>query len=383
MAQFSYKARRRSGEIVQGVLDVADRAAALVQIEKLGLFPLAVDGAKGGAAPAATDKPGGAGASSGLAGLMPAALRQSLQRKRKPKLQELATYTLQLSNLLHAGMPLTVALNSMTHLESKGIPSDISKQLKQDVMEGKSLSDAMRRHPLIFSDLYINMVRAGEQSGAMVDVLRRLASHYERFAEVSAKFSSALIYPAIVMTVGVLIVVFFMTVMLPRFLQIFEGLKIQLPWATRTLIGISHAFSSYWWVMILVVITILVLFKRYQSSASGARRLDELKLNAPVFGKVVRLNVFGQFARTLSTLLTNGVPVLTALQITEQIVPNRIVREAIANTRDAVTDGKSIALPLAQSRIFPQLMIDLIKIGEETGDVPGALKNVAETYENE
>jgi type IV pilus assembly protein PilC len=383
MAQFSYKARRRSGEVVQGVLDAPDRAGALLQVEKLGLFPVAMDATRGGSAPAAADKPGAAAASTNVSNLMPAAVRQFLNRKRKPKLQELATYTQQLSNLLQAGMPLTVALNSMTHLESKGIPPDISRQLKQDVMEGKSLSEAMRKQPHIFSELHINMVRAGEQSGALVDVMRRLATHYERFAEVSAKFSSALIYPAIVMCVGVVIVIFFMTFMLPKFLQIFEGLKIELPWATRLLIGISHAFSGYWWVMILVVIAGVILWQRYKSTAEGKRKIDEWKLSAPVLGKVNRLNIFGQVARVLSTLLVNGVPVLTALQITEQIVSNSVVKEAIAKTRDAVTDGKSLAQPLAQSKIFPQLMIDLIKIGEETGDVPGALKNVAETYESE
>lgn len=387
MAQFSYKARRRSGEVVQGVLDVADRAAALLQIEKLGLFPVAVEMLKGAAAlqAAAAEKSGGAAKPSSFSNLMPLAIQQAMNRQKKPKLQELATYTQQLANLLNAGMPLTVALNSMTHLDSKGIPADISKQLKQEVMEGKSLSEAMRKQPVIFTELYVNMVRAGEQSGALVDVLRRLASHYERFSEVQSKFSSALIYPAIVMSVGVVIVIFFMTFMLPRFLKIFEGLKIELPFATRLLIGISHFFSSFWnWVFMLMGLGVIwIMFIRFKSTDEGKRKIDEWKMNAPVLGKVIRLNIFGQFARTLSTLLSNGVPVLTALQITEQIVPNRMVKEAISKTRDAVTDGKSLAQPLAQSKIFPQLMIDLIKIGEETGDVPGALKNVAETYEGE
>jgi len=278
---------------------------------------------------------------------------------------------------------LTVALNSMTHLETKGIPSAISKELKQDVMEGRSLSDSMSRQPRIFSDLYVNMVRAGEQSGALVEVLRRLADHYERFAEVQSKFVAALIYPAIVACVGIVIIIFFMTFMLPKFMTIFQGLKVPLPWATRTLMGISDAFSNYWWLMMLVAITLVVIFKRFQASEEGRRKLDSWKMSAPVLGKVVKLNLFGQFARTLSTLLINGVPVLTALKITEEIIPNRIVKEAIATTRDQVTDGKTIAQPLAQSKLFPQLMIDLLKIGEETGDVPGALQNIAETYENE
>lgn len=374
MPQFSYRARRKSGEVVQGVLDVADRAAALVQIERLGLVPVMVDGGRAATAAAAADGKGGRS-------LLPASFTK--KRMRKPKLQELATYTQQMANLLNSGMPLTVALNSMTHLESKGIPADISRGLKQEVMEGRSLSDAMAKQKLVFTDLYVNMVRAGEQSGALVDVLRRLADHYNRFAEVQTKFKSALIYPAVVATVGIGIVIFFMTFMLPRFLTIFEGLKVPLPLATRILVGISHTFSSYWWVMLLLAITVVLLFKRFKATDEGKRRIDSWKMNAPVLGKVFKLNLFGQFARTLSTLLINGVPVLTALKITEEIIPNVIIKEAIAKTRTAVTDGKTIAQPLAQSKIFPQLMIDLIKIGEETGDVPGALKNVADTYENE
>jgi len=379
MAQFAYKARRKTGEVVQGVLDVADRAAALTQIERLGLFPVMVDGSKAAAAAAvAAEKP----KEKAPGNILPAAF-QRRGRRRKPKLQEIATFTQQLSNLLKCGMPLTVALGSMAHLESKGIPSEVSKLLKQDVMEGKSLSDAMSKQPQIFSDLFVNMVRAGEQSGALYEVLRRLASHYEKFAEVQSKFVAALIYPAIVAVVGVCIIFFFMTFMLPRFMKIFEGLKVPLPLATRVLMGISNMFSHYWWLMLLVAFAIVVLFKRFRATEGGRRKIDSWKMNAPVLGKAVRLNIFGQFARTLSTLLINGVPVLTALKITEDIMPNRIVKDAIARTREDVTDGKTIAQPLGNSKLFPQLMIDLLKIGEDTGDVPGALENIAETYENE
>jgi len=377
MPEFSYKARRRSGEIVQGVLDVADRSAALVQIERLGLFPVAVDAPKNGA-PAARPT-----AKRSKADFLPPALREYFKRKRKPKLQELATYTHQLANLLKSGMPLTLALNSMTHLESKGIPAEVSKQLKLDVMEGKGLSAAMSKQPVIFSDLFINMVRAGEHSGSLVEVLRRMGDHFERFSEVQTKFKSALIYPAFVCSVGVIIVIFFMTVMLPTFMKIFEGLKVQLPMSTQILMGMSHFFTSYWWLMLLVIIATIVLFNRFRATENGKRAMDSWQMNAPVVGKVVRLNLFGQFARTLGTLLQNGVPVLVALEITEKIIPNRVVKEAIAKTRQDVTDGKTIAQPLAKSKIFPQLMVDLIKIGEDTGDVPGALNNLAETYESE
>lgn len=379
MAQFTYKARKRSGELVQGILDVADRSTALLQIERMGLFPIMVDGGRGAAA---------GGSRSGerpptSSNLMPAVLRGFLKRKRRPKLGELATFTQQLANLLNSGMPLTVALNSMTHLQSKGIPSDVSKLLKQDVMEGKSLSDAMSRQSHIFSDMYINMIRAGEQSGALVDVLRRLANHYERFAEVQSKFTSAMVYPAFVAGVGIIIVVFFMSYMLPKFMSIFDGMQVPLPMTTLMLKGASEWFAAYWWVLVLAVIAAGVLFTRFKATAAGRRKIDHWKMSLPVFGRVVRLNLFGQFARTLSTLLHNGVPVLTALKITEQIVPNVILKEAIAKTREAVTDGKTIAQPLARAKIFPQLMIDLLKIGEETGDVPGALGNLADTYEGE
>ncbi|GDY19996.1 secretion system protein [Verrucomicrobiota bacterium] len=301
-------------------------------------------------------------------------------------MQELATFTQQLANLLKAGMPLTVALQSMSHLQSKGIPGEVSRQLRQDVTEGKGLSEAMGKQGLIFSDMYVNMVRAGEQSGSLVEVLRRLAEHYERFAEVQHKVTGALIYPAFVMVVGIAIVFFFMTFMLPKFLSIFAGMKnITLPMSTQILIGISNTFSSVrnQVVFAILAFTGTMLFMRFRATPEGRRKIDSWKMHAPVVGRVVRLNLFGQFARTLGTLLHNGVPVLTALKITEQVVPNVVLKDAIAATREAVTDGKTLAQPLARGAIFPQLMIDLIKIGEDTGDVPGALQNVAETYENE
>jgi type II secretory pathway component PulF len=380
MPQFSYRARRRSGELVEGVLEGNDRPAVVAQVERLGLFPIAVDAAKGGAAIAG--KRGGQKFS--FASFLPPTLREQWQQKRKPNLQELATFTQQLANLLQAGMPLATALTSMTYLDTKGIPSDVSKQLRQEVTEGRGLSDAMAKQPRIFSDLYVNMVKAGEQSGALVEVLRRMADHFEKFAQVQAKFSSALIYPALVCCVGLGMIVFFMTVMLPKFMSLFGDVGFtHLPAMTVLLINISNAFKRYWWLMALVVITVVILVKRFQATDSGQRKMDQWKMKLPILGRVICINLYGQFARTLCTLLENGVPVLTALKITEQVIPNRIIKEACAKTREAVTDGKTLAQPLAASKVFPQLMVDLVKIGEETGDVPGALNNVATTYENE
>ncbi len=379
MPQFTYKARRRSGEVVQGTLDVADRAAALAQIDRLGLFPMAVESPKG-SGPAKMEKtPDGKGSFSSL---LPSSMQTT--RVRKPKLQELATFTQQLANLLQAGMPLTVALNSMTHLESKGIPKAVAAGLRQEVMEGRGLSDAMAKQPIIFSDLYVNMVKAGEQSGALVEVLRRMAGHFERYAEVQGKLKSALIYPLLVTGVGVALMLFFIYFMLPQFAKMFNGFNVELPLPTRILIGVGELFTSYWAiVMLALLIAAIVMFERFRRSLAGSQKLDRLKLKLPIVGKVICLNYYGQFARTLSTLLENGVPVLTALKITEQVMANTVIKEAIAKTREAVTDGKTLAQPLAASRVFPQLMVDLVKIGEETGDVPAALKNIADTYDSE
>jgi len=381
MPQFSYRARRRSGELVEGVLDVADRSTAVAQIERLGLFPIAVDTAKAGAVVNGKSS----AKNFDLMAFLPPTLRAQLSQKRKPKLQELATFTQQLANLIQSGMPLTVALNSMTHLESKGIDAGVSRELKSEVTEGRSLSDAMARQPRVFSDLYINMVRSGEQSGSLVEVLRRMANHFQQFAEVQAKFTSAMIYPAIVIGMGMLLIAFFMFVMMPQFTTIFNGFNIELPLPTRMLISISNLLLNFWfWVVSLpTVLLAVIMFYRFRATKVGRQKIDEWKMKAPVVGKVVKLNLFGQFARTLGTLLQNGVPVLMALKITEQVIANTIIKEAIAKTREAVTDGKTLAQPLGQSKLFPQLMVDLVRIGEETGDVPAALNNLADTYEGE
>ena len=379
MAQFTYKARKRSGELVEGVLEVPDRPAALAQIQRSGLFPIAVTDAK--AAPGGVGK--GKAKAINLASFLPPSLQAQFNKQRTPKTQELATFTTQLANLLNSGMPLTTALNSMTHLASKGIPSEVSRGLRQEVTEGRALSDALARQPAIFSELYINMVRAGETSGKLVEVLRRMATSLQQFADTQAKFKSAMVYPVLVLCVAVMLIFMFMTTVMPKFVEIFKGFDITLPLPTKILIATSHFFTGYWWLIIALVIVLILMFNRFKSSPSGRRKMDQWKMAAPIFGPVVRVNLFSQFTRTLGTLLQNGVPVLTALKITEQVMSNVHLKEAIIKTREGVTDGKTLAQPLAQSKLFPQLMVDLVRIGEETGDVPGALNNLADTYEKE
>ncbi|MBO7391629.1 MAG: type II secretion system F family protein, partial [Verrucomicrobia bacterium] len=226
MSEFVYKARKKNGTTIQGVLEAADRMSALGQLQKQGLLPVSVEATSEKDKKAARRSRAGAkNSGSGLLNLLPQGLRDYFSRQRKPSLKELANYANQLSNLLKAGMPLTAALNSMTYIGSKGIPNEVSAQLKQDVVEGKSLSDAMARQPVIFSNMFTNMIRAGEQSGALVEVLKRLAAHYERFADVQSKFKGAMIYPSVVITVGISVIFFFMAFMMPKFMEIFQGMN--------------------------------------------------------------------------------------------------------------------------------------------------------------
>jgi type II secretory pathway component PulF len=416
MAVFEYTARDAEGGQTTGTVEAADRTAAMGQIQSQGLFPINVTGEKGDGGEAAgagseEDKladrkrlgkallVGGAGmVGIGLFFLklfgflvggvffllgMVLGILGLMVRPPKPKLQDLANFTRQLANLLKAGMPITSALNSMTYLEGGGIPSSVPKSLLAHVREGRNLSAAMSQHPEVFPDMYLNMVKAGESSGSLVEVLKRLADHYERFAEMRQKIVQAMAYPAFVMGLGGMLMFIFMSYILPKFMTIFEGMEVSLPLSTRILQGMSGFFSVWWWAVLLAGGMVAFLFKSYISSPTGRERWDGWLLRMPLIGRIVRPTLFGQFARTLGVLMRNGVPVLTALRITEGVVQNVVLQQAIALTREGVSDGKSIAQPLARSGVFPKLMVDLVHIGEQTGDVPTALDNLAETYENE
>ena len=373
MPVFQYKARDTSGGQTSGTINSPDRSAAVSELMNQGLTPINISGGDD-SAPASKQ----ASATSADA---PA--RRFGRRRKKPKLQDLANFTRQLANLLKAGMPLTGALRSMASLDSEGIDETVCAQLLADVKEGRNLSASMGKFPDIFPEMYLNMVRAGESSGSMVEVLQRLADHYERFAEVRGKIISALVYPAFVMGLGFVLIFVFMSYILPKFMQIFDGMNVTLPLSTQILQGLSAFFATWWWLILMVGGMFAFLVKSYISSPRGRERFDGWVLTAPLISRIVRPNLFGQFSRTLGALLGNGVPVLTALKITESVVQNVVIQQAIAKTREGVTDGKTIAQPLARGGVFPKLLVDLVHIGEETGDVPTALNNLAETYDNE
>ena len=374
MAVFNYTARDASGGQTSGTINSPDRNVAVSELMSQGLTPISVSG-DGDSAP--TSK----WASSANE---EAPARRFGRRRKKPKMQDLANFTRQLANLLKAGMPLTGALASMKDLDSEGIPKSVCARLLADVKEGHNLSASMGKFQDIFPDMYLNMVKAGESSGSLVDVLQRLADHYERFAELRQKVVSALVYPALVMGLGLVLIFVFMSYILPKFMGMFDDMQgVDLPMSTQILKELSEFFAKWWWLILMLGGLFVFLLKSYLSSPGGRERFDRWVLEAPLISRIVRPNLFGQFSRTLGALLQNGVPVLTALKITESVVQNVVIQQAIAKTREGVTDGKTLAQPLARGGVFPKLLVDLVHIGEQTGDVPAALDNIAETYDNE
>jgi type II secretory pathway component PulF len=359
MPTFQYKAKTRAGELVNGSLAAGDRRAALAELGKMGFFPLAVESSE---AERNAAKPG---------------FRSGVNAR------DVLMFTQQLSSLLRSGMSLSQALGTLEKRTQKKALSSVLGELRNGIVQGESLSDSLAKHPKLFSRFFVNLIKAGEASGALDDVLLRLGKHQEQMAEVREKVVGALIYPLVIVSVGICVIIFFMMVMVPRFAMMFKEMGRTLPLPTRILIGISNGFMSYWWIGALLIAAGVMAYRIRIRTPEGRLAIDSMKLRAPVFGNIVKANAFAQFARTLATLLENGVPVLTALQIVEDTMTNRVIANEIREARTRVTDGTSISQPLAKGKIFPPLLIDMLAVGEESGEVVPALKNIADTYEGE
>ncbi len=376
MPDFAYNARTKAGESIAGVLTAPDRKAALSQLTAQGCFPVSVDVAKQkNGAPAAAKTAAGKGA----------AAAEAAPKKGRVGIRQVLVFTQQLANLLKSGMSLKQAIESLTR-QQKGKPlGAILEQVGGDILQGTNLSDALARNPRVFSRLYTNMVRAGEQSGTLPEVLKRLTEHYARLADIREKMISALLYPAIVFIVGIGVVFVFMVFMLPKFAQMFKDLGATLPLPTRILIAVGNTAANPWVLlgMAALVAGCICAYRRTVATREGRMAVDRLKLRIPVVSVAARAAFFAQFSRTLATLLANGVPVLTALKIVEDTMTNSVIAQEIANARERVTDGTTISAPLAAGHIFPSLLIEMLAIGEQTGDMPAALNNVADIYEEE
>ncbi len=369
MAQFTYKAMSKDGRKLEGGVEAGDRRAALAAVEKLGYVPISVTESAVKKAPAK-------GASIWKLKLGGAKIRM------KPV--EVLLFTSELSDLLEAGMTLGAALNCLSNQgEEDSAQSKIAGDLRDRIIRGEQLSDAVTAHPATFPPLYGNMIRAGEASGAMIEVLRRLVEHYERSESMKSKITSALTYPAVVLVFGVFTVIFAMVKVIPQFTKVFESMGNALPLPTRILMGMSTFLIRYGVLTAVIIVILVVMFKRHLKTEKGRYWWDGLKLNAPLIKGIIACGAYSALAYTMKTLLANGVNVLQALKIAEETCSNALIARALRNARQRVTDGTTISGPLAGSNVFPKMMTDMLAVGEQSGDMPGALGHIGRRYESE
>ena len=393
MAQFKYIAKSRTGERQEGTLDAPDKRAAMLQLGRLGLVPISVSDVQAkAAAPAPADKakeppkPAAKPAAAPAPGAPPKKwfrFEKGVRTHSRMKMGDLLLFTSELSDLLASGMTLGSALHALAQRKTGKAQDVVVTSLRDEVVSGASLSGALSRWPDSFPALYVSMVKAGEASGQLPGVLERMVKHYERVLSAREKVSMAMVYPLIVALVGISAMIFMMVFVIPRFSAMFEELGGTLPLPTRILIGMSKGLLKYGWALAIGGFFGIAALRRLLKTPAGLDWKDRFLLRMPVAGNIVRANAFANFAHTLGTLLANGVQVLQALTIVEHTVDNSIIAKAIHAAKDRVTDGSTISRPLSQDGVFPRLLTDMLAIGEESGDMSGALEHIGRRYDNE
>jgi general secretion pathway protein F len=376
MPVFEYKALTAAGKSEAGIVDAESAKAARAKLRKGGVFPTElVEDLTGG-------KSGGKKSKAKSSASVEVDVKK-LFGQSGVSTQDLAIMTRQLATLLAAGISMIEALNALTEQVENERLKVACSSIKEKVNEGSGLADAMRAYPKIFSDLYCNMIAAGEASGALDIVLRRLAEFQESQVQLNNKLMAAMVYPAVMLFVGMGVIGFLMGFVVPKVTKIFSDMKVALPLITQILIFISHVIASWWWAMGITLGATVFFLIRWRRTPVGKAAFDRWSLKAPIFGKLFRLVAVARFSRTLSTLLASGVSLIQALNIVKAIVTNTVIQAAIEDTRIAVQEGESIAEPLRRSKQFPPIMTHMIAIGEKTGELEGMLEKVADSYENE
>jgi general secretion pathway protein F len=291
--------------------------------------------------------------------------------------------TRQLATLVGAGLPLVDCLGALIEQMDRAGLKRILSQVRERVVEGGTLADAMKAHPRVFNDLYVNMVRAGEASGALDLVLVRLADYTERSAQLRGKVRSALTYPVLASTVSAGILFFLLSYVVPKVTRIFQETQQELPMMTVILLAISSFCSQYWWVIAATVIIVVIALRVSLRTEKGRLRFDRSILRIPYFGKLLKKVALARFSRTLSTLLLGGIPLLQSLDIVKHVVSNAVLRNAIQDGRNAIREGQSMADPLKRSGLFPPLLIHMVAVGEKSGELESMLARAADAYDNE
>ncbi len=378
MPKFHYIALDQNGQEVAGELDASTEAEAINLLRQSQLYPTQV--AQEGKGDAAVKKRAKATVPQGKN----KAVRAGANAKIKPKV--LMIFTRQLATLIDSGLPLLRGLTVLARQEPNPVMKSTVSTIADNVQTGSTFSETLSQYPRIFNKLYINMVKAGELGGVLEIVLNRLAEYQEKAQKLKNKVVAAMVYPIIVMIIAVLIMVFLMLVIVPRFEKIFEdmlGSADKLPSLTKLVIGFSRWMQGNFIYLVAGGVVIFFAWKLYASTVGGRRVIDGLKLKIPLFGDVQRKTAISRFSRTLGTLVTSGVPILQALNITRETAGNVVVSDAIGKVHDAVKEGESMVAPLESSSVFPPMVISMVDVGEETGQLPEMLLKIADVYEDE
>jgi len=353
MPIFAYRASTVEGAVVEGFIEAIDEKSAIERLKNTGVIPLKVSSPKEGG------------------------LKKKISLRSSKG--DLLTFTTELSALLGAGLPLDRSLNILSDISESGEMKGVVDAILKSIREGNSFSDALQKQPKVFPRLYVNMIRAGEAGGVLDVVLDKLNEFLESSKALKDHVVSVMIYPAILMLTSGASIIILLTFVLPKFSVIFAELGGALPLPTQILIAFSNTLKSYWWVVAAALTGGWILFKSYTRSDAGKYRWDTLKLR--LMGDVIRKLETARFCRTMGTLLKSGVPLLQALNNAKDIVNNQVIANAIDAVSAGAKEGKGMAVPLANTNVFPSLALSMIKVGEETGQLDTMLLKVANTYE--
>lgn len=365
MPVFEYVAIDRAGKGRKGIIDADSARAARNKLRSDGIYPTRLEETQ---ADEISERP------SRLQ------FRISLQRVRRA---DVVSTTRQLATLLSAGLPLVSALSGVLEQVKRPALRKVLSQVRERVKEGMSLASALMEHPAVFPSVYTAMINAGETSGTLELVVERLAEFGEQQLALQRKIRSTLAYPLLMLIVGVGVVVFLMAYVIPRVTQIFVEMKQELPLPTTILIGVSELFQKYWPLAILAIVGCFFAARYYVKTDAGRRRYDRMLLKLPVVGSIVEKVAMARITRTLGTLLHNGVPLLSAMEIVRSLVSNVVLRQALEEARQEISEGASITAPLARGGVFPPSVIQMISVGEQSGNLEGMLFKVAETFDSE
>jgi type IV pilus assembly protein PilC len=297
--------------------------------------------------------------------------------------KDVVILTRQLATMIDAGLPLVQCLDILgSQTENKALAKVVG-QVRTDVESGATFAEALKKHPKVFDNLYVNMVAAGEAGGILDTILQRLAAYMEKFAKIKRQVKSAMIYPSVILFVAVAVVSLLMIVVVPMLAGMFAEMGQALPWPTRIVIAISNFMKSFWWMVLIIVIGLFIGLRQFRKTQKGLTLTDGIALKIPVFGSLIQRVSVAKFTRTLGTLLTSGVPILEGLLIVSRTAGNKIVEDSIMATRQSVSEGKTLAEPLSKAKVFPAMVTQMIAVGEATGALDNMLNKIADFYDDE